>query len=421
MKVNRNFWILLFLLVFVIIINAYLNDPSVKRTGYLLGAVILFCGFLTIFSSRDFSIVRSAKETRQQVGQLLNEKYEVENKHFFPILWVKVEDCSGISKKSQKIIAWIPGRSKRTFYNLTYLSQRGVFTLGPTKVISGDPFGLFSRIYNFHSFQKIVILPSFEKISSFPEPSGSDTGGEARKARNLEINPYTISVREYHIGDPLKRIQWKYTAKMDKLMSKEFETDPQSIVWILLDGDKNSHFYANEKENLEDNVNSNWITQNAIHSDHFKNSFEMGISLAATLCDYYVNNSQNVGFFSNSQQNIVLAPEGGERQFDKILELLASLKNDSQQSVLDAMINHGAVTTKTSTLIAISSNTSNSYIKAIQQLSLRGFQIILLSIDPSSFDQSVKYVKEFYANIRQVGIHNKIIRNDIPIIKQLSK
>lgn len=419
MKVNKNFWVLLFLLFLLVVINAYLNDSSVERTGFFIGTIIVFSGLLTFFSNKDISFNRSVKETRQQVGQFLNEKFEIENKNKLPIFWITIEDCSGISKKSKKIVAWIPGRSKRSFYNLTYLSQRGIFTLGPSKVSYGDPFGLFSNISTFRSIQKIVILPSFEKVNAFQEPMGSDTGGKARKARNQEINPYAISVREYSMGDPLKRIHWKYTAKMDKLMSKEFEADPQSKVWILLDGDRNNNFCTNEKESLEQNMHSIWKAHSKMHSEFFENSYELGISVAASLCDFFISNRQNVGFFSNGKQNIILPPEGGARQFDKVLEVLASIKNDSDYSILDAVINHSAVTSKANTLITISSNTSNAFIKAIQQLSLRGFQIILLSIDPSSFDLSAK-IEDFYNNIQKAGINYSRIRNGIPIITQIS-
>jgi uncharacterized protein (DUF58 family) len=285
-------------------------------------------------------------------------------------------------------------------------------------VVYGDPFGLFSRVSIFQSTQKIIILPSFEKVTSFPEPTGSDTGGEARKARNLEINPYAISVRDYHLGDPLKRIHWKYTAKMDKLMAKEFEDDPQSKVWILLDGDINNRIHSVEKTSEEAELNSIWRSQNRINTNYFENSFELGISLTASLCDYYVSNNQIIGFFSNGKQNIVFPPEGGVRQLDKILEVLASLKNDSYQSILDAVINHSAVTSKANTLITISANTSVSFINAIQQLSLRGFQMILLSIDPSSFDISVE-VEDFYDNVQQAGVRSIRIRNNIPAVIQL--
>ena len=61
------------------------------------------------------------------------------------------------------------------------------------------------------------------------------------KHRNTEVSPYAISVRDYYPGDPLRRIDWKTTARLDKLMVKEFEEDPQATVWILLDGDENNY------------------------------------------------------------------------------------------------------------------------------------------------------------------------------------
>ena len=60
-------------------------------------------------------------------------------------------------------------------------------------------------------------------------------GGRAFRQKTTEVTPFSAGVREYQIGDPLRRIHWPTTVRKDMLIVKEFEKDPLTEVWIFID------------------------------------------------------------------------------------------------------------------------------------------------------------------------------------------
>ena len=415
MKIHKNFWVTFFLFVSLVIFQTYVKDSSIERTIYLLALLILGNLVITIFSSDKLNLKRTTKESRQQVGQYFKENYEIENNKRQPLLWASIIDESNITKNTKKkIIAWIPGFGKRNFVNQVQLEKRGVFSLGPTKVNFGDPFGMFSKNLTFQSLEKIVILPKYEKLKLFPDPSGSLTGGVARKTRNTEVSPYAISVRDYYPGDPLRRIDWKTTARLDKLMVKEFEEDPQATVWILLDGDEKNSFNSETEVLPKEPLLDLWNRKTTEQTFNYDNSFELAISVSASICDYYINDNRSLGFCSNGQQIISVAPEGGVRQLDKVLELLASLQNTSEYSIQELLLRQSNLIGKGCTIVLISSNTSSEFINAIKNAQKRNFSIILISIDPRSFNGK-NNPDGFYQDINKLGIKLLIAKNKQPV------
>lgn len=421
MKIRKNFWIVSLLLIAFSIFQNYVKDFSVERTIYFLLILIFVSLFITISSHNKLNFQRKTKESRQQVGQFLIESYEIENKKNQPILWASVIDESNITEKNEKqVVAWIPGHGKRIIFKQIFLRKRGVFSLGPTKVLVGDPFGMFNKSLTFQSHEKIVILPKYEKIKTFLDPPGSLTGGVARKTRNTEVSPYAISVREYYPGDPLRRIDWKTTARLDRLMVKEFEEDPQATVWIFLDGDEEVLFNSKSKENDKTIVNDIWSKNKSENLFTHGDSLELSISIGASICDYYINDNRSVGFCSNGQNIISVAPEAGIRQLDKILELFASLQKSSEFTIQDLILSQSNLIGKGSTLILISSNTSLEFIEAIKRAQKKNLSIILISIDPNSFDMKLD-TEKFYQDVRNLGINLIIAQNGQTLQESISR
>lgn len=406
MKPKLNFWIILAIILALLILQGYLHDKSIERTIYFLVILVISSFILTKYSTSKLFVHRSTRENRQQVGQYFKETYEISNQKLLPILWITIEDKSGLSSENEKrLIAWIPGNSRKIFVNQSILDKRGVFTLGPTQVFSGDPFGIFIQIITYQSNDKLVVIPSYEKLQAFPEPLSSLTGGAARKSRDTEVSPYAVSIREFYPGDPLRRIDWKSTARLDKLMVKEFEEDPQAIVWIFLDGNEDVHFKAVERE-----INSKELQRRILFEKlerrEFRlpeDTFEYEVSFAASICDYYIDNGRSIGFGANCQNLIGIAPERGTRQLDKVLEILSSLSISSTAKFPEFLVSQSSLIHKGSSIILLTSNTTTELIQAIEILKRRNIAVVLISVNTEGFG-SQEIPSTFYDVVRGMDI-----------------
>ena len=114
------------------------------RLAYLW-AVLIVVGWVWSWQIlRGVKLDRKARATRAQVGQIYEEKIELDNEGRLPRLWLAVSDRSTLPDSAgSRLFPMIEPHRGRTYLSRTRLLQRGVFPLGPTALESGDPFGLF--------------------------------------------------------------------------------------------------------------------------------------------------------------------------------------------------------------------------------------------------------------------------------------
>ena len=243
MLIRRSFWIVLCLLAMSFIAGIYTRSFVYYRLTYLLFLILIVSWLWGFLSIRGLSVNRYNRLVKLQVGSIFEERYELVNLTWYSRLWVQVEDLSKLPmSKGSKVISAVGGNQSRAYVVRTLLQQRGVFRLGPTRIITGDPFGIFQFQSEHPSEKRLMVLPYMAELDEFPSLPGFLPGGRALRRRTLEVSPHAAGVREYAPGDPLSRIHWRSTARRDRLMVKEFEQYPQADVWILLDAHKTSHY-----------------------------------------------------------------------------------------------------------------------------------------------------------------------------------
>jgi uncharacterized protein (DUF58 family) len=386
MKIRFSFWILILILVILIIAQAFIKDLAFERSIYFVLFLLVVAWLITKKSIYKCTVTRKTRENRQQVGQVLKERFEFINDSSFPKMWVSIHDLSEIHTNSEiRLLSWVSPKSKFSYVTQTQIKHRGKFDLGPVEIRSGDPFGIFVQSKKIEAKGKLLVIPIYEKLDFFPHPAGLLMGGNVKKTRHLEVSPYAISVREYAPGDPLRRIDWKSTARLDKLMVKEFEQDPQSIIWVILDGNENNHFL---KEEIKINLSSDQFLIRTLEQNNEIlpcDTFEYSVSFAASVCNYYISQGKTVGFCSNSQQTLVLVPERGARQVDKILESLALVQPRSEVSLKQFVESQMNQMKKGTTVVIISSTNKPEISGSLETMKKRGLYPIFLSINSASF------------------------------------
>lgn len=102
-----------------------------------------------------------------------------------------------------------------------------------------DRFGLFALHVYYPNLMDIKVFPRLG-IGRSPIPFRPRTGALHERAgqrtvRQAGLGSDLREIREHIPGDPFKRIAWKATARMRKLMVREFESEIVVTHWLLLD------------------------------------------------------------------------------------------------------------------------------------------------------------------------------------------
>lgn len=294
-----------------------------------LSVVLLVASFVwTHYSLIGIQFRRTARSLRASVGDIFEETFEVRNTSGFPHPYMEVLNESTIPLAAgSRTLTWVHAHQTRTYLARTWLTQRGVFSLGPTSVVSGDPFGLFSARRTVPAADRLLVLPLIIPISNFFSPLGFLPGGKAIRRKAPEVTPHASGLREYVPGDPLKRIHWPSTARRDKLTVKEFEQDPQAEVWIFLDAQRGVQA---EQVQGAPTTWQEWVFDRRPELTLPPSTLEYGVSIAASLAHYFIVERRAVGFVTGGPLYTVIPAERSDRQESKILETLAFVTGEGE-------------------------------------------------------------------------------------------
>ncbi len=113
---------------------------------------------------------------------------------------------------------------------------RGVYRIGPARVVIEDPFGLAEAAGAASSLDRLVVYPAVDDLSGLPTGRGLDPTADTTRASFSQAGGEDFfTLREYQVGDDLRRVHWPTSAKRDELMIRQLEAHWQSRALVLFD------------------------------------------------------------------------------------------------------------------------------------------------------------------------------------------
>jgi uncharacterized protein (DUF58 family) len=409
--------IVIILLIVSLLAGIFSGVQLYFRLAYVWGLLLLVSWFWSRHILRGVKMVRKARTTRAQVGQILEERIEIDNPGRLPRLWLAISDSSSLpGSQASRLFPLVEPRRGRTYLSRTRLLKRGVYPLGPTTLESGDPFGIFPVERVYEASESLLVYPLLIDIHGFPSPAGILSGGEALRRRTPQVSPNAAGVREYEPGDPLNRIHWMSTARRNRLITKEFELDPQSDVWIFLDALRIG----------QASLPFSWPDK--LKEDLWKHKFEFtlppsteeyGVSIAASIARYFLTLDRSLGFVCAGKSLTLIPPDRGGRQLAKILEALALVRTVGTLplwGLIDIQSQHLA---RGSTIVLITHSVKKEILLTSDFLTRRGLRPVVVLIDAASFNGPAG-MDEIADGLRSMNVPLTIVRNGDDLGKILS-
>lgn len=130
-------------------------------------------------------------------------------------------------------VPYIPaGGSVKEVVELRF-PRRGRYRQNGFQVSSKFPFSILRRKRTLPATHEILVLPGIDPTPGFRTISPLIRGKieSLRKGRGCDL----YALRGYQAGDSARQVDWKATAKTQKLMVREFTREEENCVTILLD------------------------------------------------------------------------------------------------------------------------------------------------------------------------------------------
>lgn len=127
-------------------------------------------------------------------------------------------------EEMSKFLPYVGTRSESSAYIDFIFDRRGMRRVDEIYLCSAFPFNFFVRCRRIKKPFDFLVFPEpkncevFARIEELVKRSGESPSGKPG------FYPEMISIRDYAHGDPLKYINWKATAKTDRLKTKELSS-----------------------------------------------------------------------------------------------------------------------------------------------------------------------------------------------------
>ena len=379
--------IFIFLILIVGAVGTAVNGAVFYVRLLYVGALLIAIAWLmTYLSLRGIRIERQARSQRGSVGDIFEEHFDVYNASILPKLWVEVANESPVPNTAgSRVLTLLRGRQKRSYTARTWLTTRGGFNLGPTRITSGDPFGIFRVTRVLPATTRLVVLPMQFQMEQFISPTGLLPGGKAIRRKSLDITPHASGIREYVPGDPMKRIHWPTSIRRETLMVKEFEQDPQAEVWLFIDSHRDSHAAkAVEAPSLPPIDDLLLLRRRKMKLP--PSTMEYSVTIAASLAHYFLEQRRSVGLVTAAEREYAVIPaERSERQEAKILEALAFLQPASTYTLPSLVTAQIGQLPKGSSAILITPMIWPELMLAVDSLQRRNLRPVVVLLMSQSF------------------------------------
>lgn len=386
--------------ILLIAILFFFSISSGWKDLYLLTYVLLTLFVLSWlwarYSLRKIIFRRTTTSGRVQVGETFEERLMLDNTSVMPKLWVQVADGSTLPGHRAGYVASMGGRKRAMWRARTMCRQRGSFQLGPVTATSGDPFGLFRRRIFLTGSHELLVLPHVLPIMGFALFTGGLPGRGRSSRRALQATTNATAIRDYMPGDAVSRIHWRSSAHYDKLMVKEFDLDPAVDAWIFLD--------------LHEDVQT---------GEGLESTEEYGVTIAATIATYLLRQALSVGLIANAQQREMLSLDRGDRQIERVLELLAVVESGPGPDLKEALALDAIHFGRNTVAIVITPSNSRDWHEGVRHLQRRGVQVAVVGLNAASFAHE-PYDEDSLALLEGAGIPVLRVKQGDPLVQILA-
>lgn len=362
-------------LTLLLIIFGLLYAALLTRRGDLVWMTLPLLAYL------GMGIVRSlpSGETRLQAGRSVKpsgtgditsaEVCVTLSNHSEAVVHLR---CSDLLQPGMKITSgqiqqsMVLGPQENTSFQYAFQSERGSFTWKTIRVAVSDPFGLIETGLELPAAAEFQVRPEHSKLRPFTlRPQHTLHSSGSIPARLGGSGTDFWGVREYHSGDPLRRLDWRRTARQPrKFFTKEYEQEEIADIGLILDARRKTNPY---------------VGQDSL--------FEHSARAVASLAEVFLRQGNRVSLLVYREHVVNVFPGYGKLQLNRILHTLAQVNPNLDGSLNGLQFVPIHMFSSHSLIVIFSPLTIDDW-RLFPRLRAYGYQVLLISPNPMDYAEA---------------------------------
>jgi uncharacterized protein (DUF58 family) len=200
-------------------------------TFFLLDVLIVFIGKNKLEATRLVPD-KFSNGDKNQINIEINNNYNIS---------VHLEIIDEIPDQFQvrdfKLKTSIPSRKTKAINYDLQPFERGEYHFGALNIYVSSVLGLVSKRYKFGENKMVPTYPSFKQLRKFELLNINKNSLQygLKKVRRLGHTMEFEQIKDYVLGDDLRTINWKATAKKNSLMVNQFQDEKSQPVYSIID------------------------------------------------------------------------------------------------------------------------------------------------------------------------------------------
>lgn len=199
-------------------------------------AALVYAALYTSTVRLDLAVGRTATPARLRAGSPARIDLVLQNKARRRTPLISAHDSVQGSRGAALLLAPIrSGQDARIAYRLP-TSRRGAIKVGPLDLTLGDPLGLTQARLRAAEVTNLMVHAKLIELRPLVAIAGHDPTAELQPIRSLAIaGDEFFALRPYVVGDELKRVNWRASARTDDLVVRQEERPKTGRVTVILD------------------------------------------------------------------------------------------------------------------------------------------------------------------------------------------
>ncbi len=359
----------------LILIGLLASQGLLIVVGSLVVIIWLLTKVWNRYAFEDVTHSRTVSQGRAFIGDQVEYTVSLSNEKIIPLIWVDIQDnfpedlelhgaqlrgSIGEGTRSHRITTSLLPYQRVSWKYTMRCTARGYHRIGPARLRSGDIFGFSAAEHYMTNLDHIMVYPRVLPLQDLILPAEHPLGEMKGPQPIYEDQSRFVGLRDYQPTDPMKRIDWKATARRAELQTKIFEPVVSLEVLVALNATTGEHAWQGSNRRL----------------------FERSVTVAASVANYCAERGYNFGLISNSVAvysgkwiNVPLS--GAESQLGLVLEALALAGSYAVASLPDVLRAERGSFRPGSTVALVTSLMTAGLLDEISGLRTRGYRVIV--------------------------------------------
>ena len=402
-----KFW--LFAAVVMVLAGAPLGSAPLLMSGSLVLVLAAISNLWTHYSLARVEYHHTLSSYRAFTGEEILFSTSLTNRKFLPLPWVQVTDeipretrllqgrttpvpyPGRIALTSLLSMGWYH-RVTRT-YNLR-CEHRGLFYLGPVRIRSGDLFGLSNNEMRIERDLLLTVYPKVLPLVDSRLPSWEPNGSVRVRRTLIDDVTRPVGSRDYVVGDSLRYVHWKSTARLGRLQTRVFDASTTAN-FVLFLGVR--------------------TMEPPLHGTRH-HLLEMGVLTTTALANYALEKGYPVGVFVNQTSRVTshyleVHPARHPEQLTRILEAMAQVHPEDSAPLASLILEQSRHLPWGTTIMVVTAIPDPATLNVLGRLKRAGWGVSLVHIGGSA-DNFVSDIPTYavsdpvdWEQVQEVALH----------------